>query len=454
MKKYIIILILGLMSTGISAQVLSLDSCKRLTLKNNRKVIEARLEVDRADQVKKDAFTHYFPDISAGAVAMKANDYLIQEKIPSANLPVYDGNPANIPLATEFAYFPGMDLNLFDYANIGYVNAIQPVFMGGQVRTGNKLASVGQEVSQHQLILSEEEALLKTEEQYWTLVSFIEKMETIESYSQLLDTLHLQVEVSYEAGLVQKTDYLKVKLEQNKLQAKKLQLENGIELVRMALCQNMGIAYSPELDFVEETTEIQPSGVHLVDADTAYKNRQEYLLLQNAIDAEKLGIRMELGKALPQLGVGVSGLYLDMLDDQSTALLGVATLHIPITGWWGGSHKMKEHQLKVEMAENRLAESVELFQLQMNKSLNELTESYEQVSIAEITLEQVNEHLKVMHDNYDAGLVSTSDMLEAQAMYQEAEDALSDAQCTYQIKLAHYKKAVSNTDRESFVMAN
>ncbi len=42
---------------------------------------------------------------------------------------------------------------------------------------------------------------------------------------------------------------------------------------------------------------------------------------------------------------------------------------------------------------------------------------------------------------YDAGLVGTSDMLEAQAMFQEAEDKLSDAQCIYKIKQAYYKKA-------------
>lgn len=97
------------------------------------------------------------------------------------------------------------------------------------------------------------------------------------------------------------------------------------------------------------------------------------------------------------------------------------------------------------MAENRLAESSELFVLQIEKSYKDLIESHQQVSLANKSVEQVQEHLKVTRDNYDAGLVSTSDMLEAQAMFQEAEDNYSDALCTSQIKLVYYKKVTANS---------
>lgn len=114
------------------AQELTLDSCKQLTLANNKKIIEARLKVAESEQVKKQAFTNFFPQVTGGFVAMQADDYLIHEEIPAANLPVYDGNPANLMTPTEFAYFPGMDLNVLDYGNLGHITAIEPLYMGGQ----------------------------------------------------------------------------------------------------------------------------------------------------------------------------------------------------------------------------------------------------------------------------------------------------------------------------------
>lgn len=445
MKKQILIIILSLTYGHIMAQELTLDSCKQLTLANNKKIIEARLKVDESEQVKKQAFTNYFPQVAGGFIAMQADDYLIQEEIPAANLPVYDGNPMNLLTPTEFAYFPGMDLNMLDYTNLGYVAAIEPLYMGGQVRNGNKLAALGQEISAHELILSEEEAVIKTEEQYWTLISLKEKKKTIESYEKLLNTLHKDVAVSYDAGLIGRADLLKVELKQNELQATKIKLQNANDLVSMALCQNMGIAYSPDIQFAQ--VDLKPSIIedYFMNPDTACQNRQEYQMLQKAIDAEVLQKRMVRGENMPQLVVGVTGMYLDMMENETTRGLAFVTLNIPISGWWSGSHEIKEHQIKIELAENRLAESSELFVLQIEKSYRDLIESHQQVSLANKSVEQVQEHLKVIRDNYDAGLVSTSDMLEAQAMFQEAEDNYSDALCTSQIRLANYKKVTANS---------
>jgi outer membrane protein TolC len=167
-------------------------------------------------------------------------------------------------------------------------------------------------------------------------------------------------------------------------------------------------------------------------------------MLHKAVEAEKLQKKIARGEILPQLAVGVQGYYLDMMDKSSTNALVFATLNVPLSGWWGGSHKIKEHQIKVDIAENRLSENTELMLLQVQKSYKELIESYQQISIAEETVKEAEEHLRVIRDNFDAGLVGTSDLLEAQAMFQEAQDQYSDAQCTAQIRLAQYKKSTAN----------
>ncbi|MCW0484602.1 TolC family protein [Gaoshiqia sediminis] len=90
---------------------------------------------------------------------------------------------------------------------------------------------------------------------------------------------------------------------------------------------------------------------------------------------------------------------------------------MPISDWWGGSYKLKEHELKNDAARNNLNEKSELLKLQMEKAYKELTESYQQISVAESLASQAREHLQVVTDNYEAGILSTSDLLEAQAIF-------------------------------------
>jgi len=219
----------GTVGDSFSMTRLSLDSCKKLALDFNYSIKESSNEVLQSEQVRKSAFTGYFPKVSAGFSAVKMSDYLVKGSIPQMNLPVYDGNPANIPLATQFTYFPGMPLNLVDYMNFGFAMAAQPVFTGGRLINGNRLAKTGYEISNEKLSMTETEVLVKTEELYWNIIGLCEKLVTVDSYRKLLESLSRDVSLAFDAGLVQKTDLLKVQLKQNELEGNRLKLINGNE---------------------------------------------------------------------------------------------------------------------------------------------------------------------------------------------------------------------------------
>ena len=144
------------------------------------------------------------------------------------------------------------------------------------------------------------------------------------------------------------------------------------------------------------------------------------------------------------MAVRVQGLYLDIMEQQNTYGLAVATVTVPISGWWGGSHKMKEHKIKVETAQNNLDEKSELIMLQINKAYTDMLEIHSQIHVSLSILEQADEHLKVVRDNFEAGVMATSDLLEAQAMHQQSSDAVVDAKTMYRIKQAYYLQAISD----------
>jgi len=443
MKRNIMILITVIASAfQLQAQTLSLDSCKHYALEHNKQIKASRLSIHAAEELKKNVYTNFFPKVNAQAAMMKTTENLIDTKTPETDLPVYDGNPDNLESATQYAYVPSMEIKALDYLNVGMVTATEPVYAGGKIRTGYELAGLSKDVSEQELVLSTEDVIVKTEEYYWNLVSLNAKRRTLASYEKMLNSLLSDVSVSYEAGLTQKSDLLKVKMQLNQVEADKLKLENGITLTEMSLCQHIGIEYQGHLTLQDTTFSMIPPQMLYRQPDSIISKRAEYKLLNKAVDAEVLQQRLTRADYLPQLAVGVAGQYLDVVDQDNTFGIAFATLSIPISDWWGGAHKLKEHEIRIDIAKTNREDKAEMLRLQIARSYQQLTESYQQIGVAESSVQQADEHLSVVTDNWKAGIMPTSDLLEAQAMYQKARDNLVDTKSTYQISQTHYKQAV------------
>jgi outer membrane protein TolC len=437
----IAVMVVSLFSNSAKAQTLSLDSCKSLALLNNHKIKEAAFDVAQSKQLKKEAFTNYFPKVNAGAFAFKAADYLLKAKIPEMNLPVYDGNPVNLLHPTQFAYVPSIPINILDYMNVATIMATQPIFTGGQIINGNRLAKIGYEINREKQNMTSTDVLVRTEELYWSVIALREKTKTLGSYRMFLDTLQRDVSVAHKAGLVQRNDLLKVELKRNEIEVNALKLRNGIDLMQRALCLQIGIVYDSSLTLIDpHTAPVLPQQFY-TQPEAAVSNRSEIKMLNQAIVAEELQKKMTLGSNLPTAAIGVTGFYFDAMNNANTNALAFATVSIPISDWWGGVHKMKQNQIRVESARNKLAETSELLTLQIEQANNELNEYYFQVAIAGKSVEQARENLKVTNDNYKAGISSMSDLLEAQSVYQDALDSLTEARCNYQVKKAGYMVA-------------
>jgi multidrug efflux pump subunit AcrB/outer membrane protein TolC len=433
------VLILG-MSPFLQAQNnYTLEQCKTLAVQNNILVKNKVLDVKASEQVKKAAFTKYFPQVEATGLSFRFDKPLFDMNIPGGNLPVFDGNPANLATATQFAYFPGMALSFFEKGSLGLVTATQPVFAGRRIVTGNKLANLGIEVNQIQLASNEDEVAIETERQYWQIVELTGKMKTLENYIQLVDTLHKEVKDVYNAGIINRNDLLKVELKQNELKMNRVKLSNGIILAKMAFCQYIGVLYHPEISFADDFGTLESPLLKYTDHQQTLPGRAEYKLLKKSTEAEKLQTTMLKGEYMPQFGVGAGAIYMDVMDDKSTTTgMIYSSIKIPISGWWEASHKLKERQFKEEQNQNMVADVSEKLLLQMQQAWNALDEAYQQVQLSEVSIKQAEENLKVSHDNFKAGMVTVSDLLEAQALLQSSIDNLTSSRSSYQVAMAKY----------------
>lgn len=427
--------------SGMGQTSLTLQQAKTSAIENNKKVKSAHLEIEKAKQMKKEAFTNYFPKVSITAGAYHSFDPLIDQKIDEVNLPVYDGNPASLAAPTQFAYFPGMEIQRFQHYGVGMANLVQPVYTGGRLANGNKLAKLNVDVKELQKTVAERDVALSAEEQYWQLLSLEEKMKLMNQYDQLLDTISVQVNDAFNAGLIIKNDVLKVKLQQNEISLNREKLSNGMELLRRQFCLTIGIDYSEDLDLTEEISVLKKPVEYHTISDSAVMNRPEYDLLNQSLRAADLQKKMTMGEYLPQFAVGASGFVANSFEKNAKSTtngLVYATLSIPVTDWWGGSHKLKQLELDKQIAQNTFDETTDLLVLQTEKFRKDMDVLYTQIEIQKENIAQAEENARVSQMGYTNGVITMSDMLEAQTILYESKVNLKDLQIQYKMATSRY----------------
>ena len=425
------------------AQIYTLEQLKDSALHNNIAIRKAQHDINAAQQQRKEAFTKYFPNVSGTGLWFNADKGMAKMNMNPSELvsPELGATLAQLFSSEALAALGNpISMSMMKNGTIGSLMAVQPVFAGGQIVNGNKLAKVGEDVSRLQLQLSENEVERQTEQYYWQLVSLQEKMKTIEAVEALLADIFKDVDVAVRAGVAMRNDLLQVQLRQNDIESQKVKLQNGIDIVRLLLAQYCGLSshsftVSVGDGFAVATIPQQQ------DHQQSLLQTAEYQLLQKQVEATGLQHKMEIGKNLPSVGIGAGYNYHNLMENDRTFGMVFATVSIPISDWWGGSYAVKRKKIARQQAEEQLADNAELLKIRMQNAWNNVEESRLQLHIAQRSIKQAEENLRLNRDYYRAGTSKMSDLLEAQLLYQQALDRCTDAYADMQNKLLEYRQA-------------
>lgn len=334
---------------------------------------------------------------------------------------------------------PEMQMAFMKNGLVGDVSATLPLFTGGQIVNGNKLAKVNVEVNRLQQRQSQNEVTLTVENYFWQVVMLKEKLQTISTLDKQLTQLLQDVETSVQAGVTTRNDLLQVQLRQNEIQSKRIQAENMLSLSRSMLAQYIGHpADSIEVAAtLKDTLPQGPEGLY-TPPEAALATTNEYNLLQQNVKASSLQHKMAIGKNLPTIAIGGGYAYENLLGKDHTFWLGFATVSVPISGWWGGSHDIQRQKLQLRNAENQLADQSQLLVIRIKHTWDDLNDANKQVKIALLSIEQAKENLRLNTDYYAAGTCTMSDLLDAQSLYQQSRDKYVEIYAQYEVKKREY----------------
>lgn len=425
-KRYLLytMFLAGLaMGLPASARTYTLNECLTEAVSNNIKLRNANNQIAISAEQRKEALTKYFPTISASGMGFMSDQNFVQMNVM------------------------GMGLSYVKNGIVAGVTAMQPVFAGGLIVNGNKLAKVGEESAQLTRGLSENEIRLATEQYYWQIVMLKEKLVTLDQLDKQLEQVRKDAQTAVDAGIRNRNDVLQVQLRQNEVKTSRIQVENAESTVKDLLAQIMG---HPNEDIQISDGLSQSTGKYNLpenpqqfyqSPEASLGQTNEYRLLTKQVEAGKLAYKMAVGKNLPTVAVGGGFIYNNVMDKSQNNLVGMVTVSVPISSWWGGSHDMKRQKIQVENAINDKQNQGQMLIIKMRKAWNDMNDAYKQVGIAQQSIATSEENLRLNTDYYHAGTATITDLLNAQTLYQQSRDKYVESYTDYEVKKRAYLQA-------------
>ena len=442
-KSFVIVLCLLICGNTLAQRTYTLRQVIDFALHNNIVIRNARNNMDIAKQQREEAFTKYFPDVSADGLWFNANKGMAKTSLnPSEVIPSSISSTLGTLLPAEAlsALASPIDISMIKNGTIANVTAVQPVFAGGRIINGNKLAKVGEETSRLQLRLAEKEVEMTAEQYYWQIISLQEKMNTLAAAEDLLNDIYKDVNTAVNAGVALRNDLLQVQLRQNEMKSQKLKLQNGISVTKMIMAQYCGLRDTSFTLSVNH--DIPPTLPPRPDTKAALVTVTEYQLLNKKVEATKLQKDLAIGQTLPTIAVGAGYTYHNLLDNNHSFGMVFATVSIPVSGWWSNSHTIKRKTTEYKKSVDEQHDKAELLQIRMENAWNNVNECFLQLEIARQSTAQAEENLRINRNLYRAGTVKMADLLQAQLLYQQSLNLHTDAYADYQAKLSEYRLSI------------
>lgn len=371
----------------------------------------------------------------------------------SGYLPAFDASASAVFVAPD-TEMSGMEL-IMRGTYLAGITLTQPLYAGGKIVAGHRLAKIGEEAAGEQLRKTKTEVIYDADNAYWSYVSVLEKQKMMEVLSARMDTLFSQVGASIEAGMAVDSDLLTVKAKRSEVLYQKQKVESGVRLCRMALCRIVGVPFDTQIEVADPMSGDSPR----IDTEVDIVGRPEMKLLQSQVDAAKQQVRMTRGDWLPSLAivggyVNFGNIRMKTMVDAGDGTfmpyeqkigqgLGTAmlSLSVPIFKWGQNYYKVRKAKIDVDNALLDLQKNERLLTLEANQASMNLNDSYLLLEAAEDAMAEADENLRVMKNRYDASMATLSDLLEAQSQWHQSRSNLIEAITQTRICVTDYLRA-------------
>lgn len=431
MKSYIIVATL-LLALNCQAQsiVLSQKECRDMALTHSEDVKISSNNISQAELDHKVARNSFLPQLTGSAMGMYMS--------PDMDL-------EGIKLSMKGTWTAGLNLT-------------QPIYVGGKIVSGARLAKYGVEAKREQRRATRANVIADADNAYWTYIAVKEKQRMLEFMLEYINSIYDQVKNSVDAEMATSADLLRVEAKRSDFNYQLEKVNNGLEMCRINLCNIIGVDFSTQIVPVDTTITVNRSTNYSYGQDLIV-NRPEYRLLQKQIAISEEQVKLVRADYLPTLAFSAGYMYYGNLkmkgfaDDGTGNMMPYSqnykdgsfsmmlSLSIPIWNWGEGHKKVKKQKLAVENARLDLEKNNRLMSIELRNAFNNLHSSESLIATAEAGERDAAEALRVMTDRYEVDMCTLTDLLEAQSQWHSARSNVIEAKTQYKIYETDYLHA-------------
>lgn len=398
-----------------AALTLNVEKCRQMALESSEDVKKGNNALTQSALDRKIAVSAFLPAIDASGTVL----YMTP-----------DMEMSGMEMIMKGTYMAGVMLT-------------QPIYAGGKILTGKKMAEMGENAAAEQLRMAKASVIYDADNAYWTYVAVLQKQEMMDVLAAQLDTLFSQIGVASSAGMATDADLLTVKAKRSEVEYQVRKVANGVALCKMALCRVVGVPFDTEI--AVEDVAVPEDFTRMGTDNVSVSDRPEMRLLETSLEISRMQVRMTRGDYLPTLALvggycpygnikmktmvdAGSGNYVPYTQkigqDMGVAML---SLSIPIFKWGQGYNKVRKAKIDVDNAALDMQKNGRLMELQANQAAFNLSDSYNLIEAARDGKVQADENLRVTENRYHASMCPLSDYLDAQFQWQQARSNLIEA---------------------------
>ena len=469
----IVFVVLCAMSLLAQAQVVTLDSCRHMALRNNKEIQQAALAIDKAGYQRKEAAAAYLPqfDLTAGyiynsrKVSLIKEDQMLPTKSFNMQTGTYDYNlvidpRSGAPLQVNGQYVPstvallpksGLTYNIHSLMG-GALTVTQPIYMGGKITAMNQITELAQQLAREMHESKVEDVIYNVDAAYWQVVSLCAKQKLALSYVNLLQSLSKDVTAMVNEGVATRANQLAVDVKLNEANVDLTKVDNGVTLSRMLLAQLCGLPVNTLMTLADENRDelgatLAPTDINM---DEVYDKRHDIRSLDLATKIYDQQVKVARSEMMPKLAA-VAALHAtnpnsyDGFENRFGAAFSVgATLRVPLWHWGGLSNKVKAAQVEADVKRLELADAKDKIELQVNQATFRYQEAFKTWEATKANLAQADENLRIAEIAFKEGMGTLDDVLTAQTAWLKANSEKIDAEIDVQLTHEYLNKVRGN----------
>lgn len=423
------LLVVLLAAPALHAQVkeLTLKDAVNFALENKAEARKAKLSVENSEYQIQEVRSRALPQITASG-NLTYNPILQLNALPGD----FFGAPGTTilaPLGQKWVSTAGVNLNqaIFDMA----------------VFTGLKAAKSTREFYQINAQLTEEEVIERVANNYYQVFVYREQLKVVERNLENTTKIKNIIQGQFDNGLAKKIDLDRMNVNLNNITTQRQQLVNAVALQENALKFYMGMPIETPIKLAEEEFEVTPVALaekHDVSQRTEFqllKKQEQLLELQKRSVVAEYYPRLSLtagynyigqGPVMPWFAKPSDGVYWS--DFSSVG----ANLSIPIFNGFGTRARVRQANIDLQEVKEDIKDAELSLNLAYQNARTQIENSLSTIGSQRENAKLAQEVLNDTQNNYQNGLASLTDLL-------DAENALIQAQNNYTSALLDYKLA-------------